>query len=144
MATFTVPDTVVPFAGASIDAEKGPFWTVMFTTAGLGSFAPRLSTAVNDTAYDPGALKMTLPGIFSVLVAGVPLGKIHWYEATVPSGSVALPAKFTACPTLTVTSEAGLVIVPKGGWVVGVGEIWMNLAAGGTPVLAMRQGMVCR
>jgi hypothetical protein len=58
---------------------------------------------------------MTFPGFWRMLELGLPPGKTQEYPAIVPSGSVPLPEKSTPCPTLIVTSEVGLVIVPDGG-----------------------------
>src|SRR2546430_5644232 len=82
----------------------------------------------------PGVEKVTAPGVALVLVFGVPPGTTHEYCVTVPSGSVPVPAKVTDCPALIVTSAAGFVIVPFGGWLLGVGDIWTHAATDGTPL----------
>ena len=52
---------------------------------------------------------------------GSPPGKDQEYAVTVPSGSDPEPAKDTDWPAVMVTSLAGLVIVPVGGWSAGAG-----------------------
>jgi hypothetical protein len=47
----------------------------------------------------------------------------------------------TDCPAAIVTSPAGAVIVPRGGWFVGVGASWTNLATDGTPRRLRRNSM---
>ena len=89
----------------------------------------------------PGVEKVTAPGVALVLVFGVPPGNTHEYCVTVPSGSVPVPAKVTDCPALIVTSAAGFVIVPFGGWLLGVGDIWTHAATDGTPLRLTRNSM---
>jgi hypothetical protein len=51
-----------------------------------------------------------------VLAAGLPPAKLQAYDATVPSGSAPEPVNEIEPPGLTVTFEAGLVILAVGAW----------------------------
>ena len=58
-------------------------------------------------------LKTTAPGFCAVEVAGEPPGKIQEYLA-----AVNVVPKVTDWPAVTVASDAGEVMVPRGGVVV--------------------------
>ena len=96
--------------------------TVMMRVAGLGSVSPRLSVTVRDAVYVPGVEYVTEPGVAPDLELGLPPGNTQLYEATVPSGSLPVPANETDCPGPTATLPAGLVIVPVGAKSVGVAD----------------------
>ena len=57
------------------------------------------------------------------------------------SVDVPVPAKETDCPALTVTLEAGLVMVPVGGTSAGAEEICTIVAREGTPELFRMKSM---
>jgi hypothetical protein len=50
---------------------------MMLRVGGLGSELPDASVTVSDATYSPGVEKVTLPGVRTADVAGVPPGKIH-------------------------------------------------------------------
>ena len=58
-------------------------------------------------------LKVMFPGVCALEFAGDPPGKTHEYFA-----AMEVVLKGTDCPAVMVTSEAGDVIVPRGGAVV--------------------------
>jgi hypothetical protein len=49
----------------------------MMRVAGLGSFTPKASTAVNDATYVPVDGNKIAPGVAFVLELGTPAGKYH-------------------------------------------------------------------
>src|SRR6266851_4642218 len=142
METATVPITVEPLAGLVIEADSaGVPPTVIVTVGGLGLLAPRLSSTVSEAVYTPGFAKVTAPGFCALLFEGEPPGKSHVYCAIEPSGSLAVPAKVTDCPTAMLTLPLGLVMVAVGRWFVGSGRSWRNFAADGTPFPSRRKTM---
>ena len=56
---------------------------------------------------------MTLPGFCAAELPGDPVGNTHEYFAAVD-----VVLNETDCPAVIVTSDAGVVIVPRGGVVV--------------------------
>ena len=94
-------------------ADKEKPGTVIVRVAGALT-RPPLSVTVNDAVYVPGAEYVTSPAFAAELEAGTPPGNDQAYAAIVPSGSVPVPAKVTACPALTRTFAAGLVMVAVG------------------------------
>ena len=114
------------------EADKEKSATVTVRVAGGWLVSPALSVTLKDTTCAPGDEKTILPGVASVLEDGDPPGKVHEYDAMVPSGSFPLPAKETGWPGLTVRSTAGLVMAAVGGVSVD-GVSWMKLATEGTP-----------
>lgn len=87
--------------------------TVMVRTGGLGSELPTLSIRVSESTYSPAVLKLMLPGFCAVEPAGDPPGKTHEYSA---DAEVVL--KEIDPPAPTMTSDAGVEMVPFGGVVV--------------------------
>src|ERR1051325_1801840 len=80
MLTLTVlPLAIVdPFAGLVICAPSADVpATLTVTTGGLVLLSPLLSSTVSETVYVPGFANVTLPGLWSVLVFGVPPGNTH-------------------------------------------------------------------
>ena len=108
----TVPLTLDPAAGFVIFTAG---CTVIVSVGGLGSLSPTLSTTVSDPTEVPEAGNVTTPGLSTVLVVGVALGKYHEYADTEPSGSLAVAPQLTAWPAVIVMSPVGAVIVPLGG-----------------------------
>ena len=76
---------------------------------------PKLSITVSDATEVPAVGNVTIPGLSTVLVVGVPDGKYHEYADTEPSASYAVAAKLTAWPARMVRLPVGAVIVPVGG-----------------------------
>ena len=130
--TCTVPVTDDPAFGLAIVTAG---LTVIVWKGGLGSFTPKLSTAVNEQVKVPADANVTAPGLGTVLVLGVPPGKYQDVVVTVPSESLAVPVKMTDWPALIFTTVVGAVIVPLGGVSVGKGDTWRNFATDGMPVL---------
>ena len=95
--------------------------------------APLLSVTVNDAVYVPAVEYVMLPGAAAELEAGLPPGNVQEYEAMVPSGSLPVPAKETACPAMIVTFPPGLVIVAVGGRFGMDADTCTNCARDGTP-----------
>ena len=89
----------------------------------------------------PGVLKVTLPGVADALVAGEPPGKIHRYAPTEPLASVPEPEKVTDWPAEIVTSPAGRLMAPRGGWLVGFEDTCTNGATEGTPLASTMNSM---
>ena len=89
----------------------------------------------------PGVLKITFPGVADVLVVGEPPGKIQRYALTEPSASVPEPAKFTGWPAEIVTSPAGRLMVPRGGWLPGFEDTCTKGATEGTPLASTMNSM---
>jgi hypothetical protein len=77
--------------------------------------APALSVTVSDATDVPGLEYATFPGVATELEAGTPPGNDQAYAVILPSGSLPDPANDTDPPGLTVTFEAGVVIVAVGG-----------------------------
>jgi len=84
--------------------------TVIVRVGGFGSELPTASITVSEVTYSPGVLKVTLPGICDVEVAGDPPGKTHEYLAELD-----VVAKDTDPPAPIVMSEEGVVMLPLGG-----------------------------
>ena len=72
-----LPVTVAPGGGAVKTRPSVLSFTVIERVGGLGSFKPRLSSAVNETTCVPISVKVTGPGEGAELEGGVPSGKIH-------------------------------------------------------------------
>src|SRR5678815_1886045 len=109
--------------------------TVTIRVGGLGSEFPLASITVSEVVYLPGVLKVTLPGLCAVEVAGVPPGNTHEYFAAV----VVVP-KETGLPAGMVRSVAGEAMVPSGAELA-YGESWIHCALEGTPALSRRNSM---
>jgi hypothetical protein len=109
--------------------------TVTIRVGGLGSEFPLASTTVSEVVYLPGLLKVTLPGLCAVEVAGVPPGKTQEYFAAAEA-----VLNETEEPAGMVRSVVGEAMAPSGG-VVPYGVSWMNRATEGTPALSRRNSM---
>src|SRR3984957_16647305 len=115
--------------------------TVIMTDGGWGSVIPCASVTVKVATCDPGIEYVTAPGFWRLLELGMPSKKDHREELIVLRVDVPGPAKETDPPALTVTLEAGLVMVPVGGTSVGAVEICTMLAREGTPELFRMKSM---
>src|SRR5262245_56655744 len=111
-------------------AESEKLDTVTVRVAGALA-APRSSVTVNDAVEAPGVAYVTPTGPDDVLAEGEPPGKLHAYDAMVPSESAPWPENETVWPGFTVTFPAGLVIVATGG--VFPTPMRTKVAADGTP-----------
>jgi hypothetical protein len=127
--------------GEAVIEKSGAGLTVIFRVGGFGSVRFALSVTVSVAVYVPAAEYVTLPGVASALLFGLPPGNVHEYAEIVPSGSLPDPANDTDWPAAIVTSVVGLLIVPFGGMFAGAEFNWTNCATEGTPALFNKKSM---